>query len=103
MSEHLNERNFSEQLGTIFRVETSSSSLVELKLVEVQGASNGLPEVAGQERFALYFTGSNEQFLQQRSYSLRHQELGDLEIFLVPIAQDENGFRYEAVFNRLAS
>jgi hypothetical protein len=37
--------------------------------------------------------------LPQQIYSLRHEKMDEFEIFLVPISGDENGFRYEAVFN----
>lgn len=36
----------------------------------------------------------------QRVYALDHTVLGTLALFLVPIAPDDLGFRYEAVFNR---
>jgi hypothetical protein len=36
--------------------------------------------------------------LPQRIYRLEHAELDTLELFLVPIAQDASGTRYEAVF-----
>ena len=35
----------------------------------------------------------------QGTYALRHQALGVLEIFLVPIAQDGAGVQLEAVFS----
>jgi hypothetical protein len=34
-------------------------------------------------------------------YRMEHDVLGALDLFLVPIARDEDGFQYEAVFNRL--
>jgi hypothetical protein len=30
---------------------------------------------------------------------MRHEIIGEFDIFLVPISGDEKGFRYEAVFN----
>ncbi len=48
--------------------------------------------------FSLRFTGPREPPLEQRLYTLRHAELGELLLFLVPIAQDANGRTYEAVF-----
>lgn len=102
MLEDLNEEIFSQQLDTAFQVDVLPSQSVELKLVEIRGESNGLPKVAGQESFALYFTGPDSSFLPQRSYPMRHEQLGDLEIFLVPIAKEADGYRYEAIFNRLS-
>ncbi|MDX6508976.1 MAG: hypothetical protein QOG81_728, partial [Gaiellaceae bacterium] len=36
--------------------------------------------------------------LPQQIYRFDHDELGTLEIFIVPIGTDEGGVRYEAVF-----
>ena len=48
--------------------------------------------------FSLRFAGPAEPFLPQRTYTLQHETLGTLEIFLVPIGRTANGFIYEAVF-----
>jgi hypothetical protein len=40
--------------------------------------------------------------LEQATYVLKHAELGDLTLFLVPIAADETSRTHEAVFNRLS-
>ncbi len=48
--------------------------------------------------FSLHFSGPAEPFLPQRVYPMRHEKLGVLEIFLVPIARTAEGFTYEAVF-----
>jgi len=50
------------------------------------------------EPFLLLFSGPLEPFLEQHMYTLQHDELGMIEMFLVPVKQDENGYYYEAVF-----
>ena len=53
-----------------------------------------------QEGFTLLFCAPNRPALPQRIYSLEHETLGKIEMmFLVPVAEDENGRYYEAVFN----
>ncbi len=52
------------------------------------------------EIFSLTFKGPGDRLLPQRIYSLEHNELGKLDIFLVPISRDQGYFYYEAVFNR---
>jgi hypothetical protein len=37
--------------------------------------------------------------MPQRIYRLQHEELGQLELFLVPIGPDADGMCYEAVFS----
>jgi hypothetical protein len=46
------------------------------------------------------FRAPAEHRLPQGIYTLIHPELGELEIFLVPIRADKDGFYLEAVFNR---
>lgn len=48
--------------------------------------------------FSLLFRGPPEPILPQAIYALEHATLGVSEIFLVPLAPDADGTRYEAVF-----
>ncbi len=49
--------------------------------------------------FSLIFRSPGERrHAPQQIYTVRHPELGEIEIFLVPIGPDERGMRYEAVF-----
>jgi hypothetical protein len=54
-----------------------------------------------QEVFSLFFHGPPDPFVQQGTHRLRHGGLGELELFLVPVGQDKDGFQYEAAFNQL--
>jgi hypothetical protein len=49
----------------------------------------------------LIFRGAKEFVLEQRTYQLRHESLGEGAIFLAPISQDKEGILYEAAYNRL--
>ena len=98
MLEHLTIASLSEQLHTKFRLTVEPERVVELELVEVE-ARNDVP---GQtERFSAVFRGALDSFLPQRTYALEHDALGSFELFIVPIRKDEEGFYYEAIFNRL--
>jgi hypothetical protein len=91
---------FAPLLETTFRVRSDpSDDGIPLRLVELRplGRQPHAPRV---EPFALEFAGPAESALEQRIYSLEHETLGTIEIFLVPIGFDPaGGFRYEAVFN----
>lgn len=53
------------------------------------------------EQFSLLLKGPGNTFLPQQIYSLRHEILGELELFLVPVGQEADGsYQYEIVFNR---
>jgi len=86
--------DFRSQVTSTFRIEDTQ---MELKLVEVTERKL----TSNQEVFSLIFSGPGDHFLEQRLYNLSHEKLGEGSIFLVPVAQDANGYTYEAVFNRL--
>lgn len=54
-----------------------------------------------QEIFSLMFHGPAEPFVPQGMRRLRHDKLGELELFLVPVGKEKDGFEYQAVFNLL--
>lgn len=62
--------------------------------VEVAGAG----EEGARQPFALRFRVPVATVLPQQVFPLRHEQLGTLEIFLVPIGQDADSVSYEAVF-----
>ncbi len=70
---------------------SGSQAQFEAELVEVTEIAR---EPGGRAPFSLVFRGGPDPPLPQRIYRVEHDELGALEIFLVPIAPD----RYEAVF-----
>lgn len=97
MTATLTEAEFSKHVNTKFRV--TGENPIELELTEVKGYLSQANEQSGMERFSAFFNGPRQPFLRQRVYALEHDRMGAFELFLVPIAEDENGFRYEAVFN----
>ncbi|MFL6211690.1 MAG: DUF6916 family protein [Pyrinomonadaceae bacterium] len=99
MPEKLTEEDFARQLNSKFRVRAATPRPLELELVEVKSWRSGAAEQSGMERFSLFFTGPADIFLPQQSYTLEHEQLGVLDIFLVPVARTAEEMRYEAVFN----
>jgi|SRR5689334_7804135 len=97
MSSILTEAEFSKHVNTKFRVAVEPP--VELELIEVKGYMSKPDEESGMERFSAFFSGPRDRFLAQQTYSFEHDQMGDFALFLVPVKQDQNGFRYEAVFN----
>jgi len=98
MTGTLTEKEFSQHLNTKFQLKLDHQE-VELELVEVKGYLPQTNEQTGMERFSAFFDGPGNARLPQRLYSLEHEQMGEFEIFLVPISGNEKGFRYEAVFN----
>jgi hypothetical protein len=92
----LNAKIFAEHLHTRFKADLGAAGALELELAEVV-EHNPSPQV---ECFSLFFRGPGSPQMQQGMKKLAHTVLGELEIFLTPVARDENGFTYETVFNR---
>ena len=97
MLETLTREQFAQCLATTFQVVDEPDARFGLVLTDVSELKTG----HGQESFSLLFRGPGERFMPQAIHRLRHDRLGELDIFLVPVGRDENGFQYEAVFNRL--
>jgi hypothetical protein len=96
MAADLQHEEFVKHLNTKFRI-SGEASVIEGELTEV---SERLLSPR-QERFSLVFRAPNEVFLGQGQRAFAHDEMGNFELFLVPIGRDEAGTYYEAVFNRL--
>ena len=67
--------------------------LVEARALETRGAN---PVRAP---FSLLFRNAAAVLFPQKIYPMHHPRLGEVGIFLVPIAYEKAGFLYQAVFN----
>lgn len=94
----LTESEFKRHLNTKFLIEFEDRS-VELELVEVKPYRGNDPEETNMERFSAFFTGPPDIQLPQHTYPVKHPEMGENYIFLVPVNLRGQGQRYEAVFN----
>lgn len=96
MLETLTKEWWSEYLGGSFELLNDGCGTMAMVLAEVTGLGTG---ASGQrDPYSLVFRGPPAPVLPQRIYHLRHERMGDLELFLVPIGPDGEGMRYEAVF-----
>ncbi len=87
---------FAGRVGETFR---DGETGAELELVSVTDATEALRNVPEGQRapFSLLFRGP--QLLPQSIRALTHDGLGALDIFLVPVAQVDGGYEYQAVFS----
>jgi len=95
----LTEKEFSQHVNSKYRVNVDGAEPIELELVEVKEKESLPIEQKGLERFSIYFIGPANIYLPQATYRFTHERMGDFDLFLVPIAKEKLGFRYEAVFN----
>ncbi len=72
--------------------------ILPVKLTEAKRWGPDQPATVRQP-FNLTFRLEKSLRLPQGTYKLRHATLGEMEIFIVPIAMDQTGSIFEAVFN----
>lgn len=74
-----------------------NSAAYPLKLISVDRHSTSAT-VGEHETFSVLFRGDSNTVLAQQIYRIKHDTLGDMELFIVPVGPDEEGMCYEAVF-----
>ena len=97
MLESLHQESFAQLSDRRFHVPARDAAGFDLLLAAVSGQL----QTRRQEAFSLIFRGPAQPFLPQGTYHLQNEVLGELDLFLVPIGRREDGYEYEAVFNRL--
>jgi hypothetical protein len=108
MLDDLTYASFAPLEGEPFQVQLDADDTLELTLASAtllsaqRSGTAPSPSSRQGESFSLVFHGPRARFLPQATYQVTHARLGDFPLFLVPIGADEEHFRYEAVFNRLA-
>jgi hypothetical protein len=87
--------DFEGAAGSIFEIMDPGRDPLAIRLADVIL----LPERPGHRRpFSLRFEGPQSPVLAQAIHRIRHRDMGDLDIFIGPIASDGAGITYEAVF-----
>lgn len=97
MPEKLSYQTFAPHLKTPFIVR-DGDAFVRLELIEATEVRDN-PRM---EQFSIIFRGPQVPQLTQRIHLLEHDQLGKIEMFLVPIGSmfDAEGLCYQSVFNR---
>ena len=96
MLEKLTRASFEPHLNTTFRVVHDGEDTFDLELIEVEDKTpTGFPG----EQFSLLFKGHSDLMLLQQTCTLEHPVMGQVTLFLVPVDQRKDGYRYESIFN----
>jgi hypothetical protein len=95
MLDKVTKETFDPVKGGVFGLRHDGATIT-LELSAVLGTR--LKGAATREQFSLHFRGPTTPLLPQQIYRLQHQDIGVLDIFLVPIGRDATGMIYEAVF-----
>ena len=101
MLDKLTDEDFTSHLHQKFSVQIESMEPIELELVDV--VKLGEPRESARVRrqaFSIQFLGPvSNLYLQQHVYRIEHEQMGSLDLFLVPLGPENGRMRYEAVFN----
>jgi hypothetical protein len=104
MDEPLTNESFAPHVGERFEIVPADGEAFEAVLASSDETTYGEREqwLASIDRvpFSLVFHAPGGELLPQQTFTLRHPELGELAIFLVPLGPASDGtVAYEAVFS----
>jgi hypothetical protein len=91
--------DFSDKVGGIFVIRDDGVPDIALTLKQADPLNPAFGMKGVRPPFSLIFLAAEPSVLPQRLYRLEHERLGAVTIFLVPIAKDAEGVRYQATFN----
>jgi len=96
--------DFAPHVNEMFHVSGASTGPFDMELTEVSvigRAAGASGATAGRQPFSLVFMGPGQSVLPQGICEIAHEQLGTLNIFLVPLGPDNDGkgMRYEAIFS----
>ena len=99
MNGTLTSATFTPHVGEKFEVTAADGATFEAILTSCDETSYGSPEQwldqVDRVPFSLVFNAPGGELLPQQIFTLRHPEIGELEVFLVPLGPGV----YEAVFS----
>ncbi len=90
--------HFASCVGSGFEIEIGASAMT-LTLAEARPLPEAKQPGLRRQPFSLMFRSSSQVVLPQKLYSLRNAALGQVAIFLVPVARDRQGIVYQAIFS----
>lgn len=96
MSEFVSREDFEKTMNTGYTAYFNEGVATPLTLIEITETRIR----RDYENFSLIFRGPVNGPLRQLTLDVEHPDLGMLCMSLVPVAQDNDGLQYEAVFNR---
>lgn len=90
--------DFAPHLNSTFTASLNDGN-TEFVLVEARPLPQPPRVDAWRVPFSLLFRSGAAVLFPQQTYMVRHSTIGEFALFMVPIAQERDGFIYQAVFN----
>ncbi len=88
---------FSDKVGQVWTLDEPDAPPIPVTLIEVQPLKNYAK--LKREPFSLLFTTIGNFVLPQRIYGFKHETLGAMSLFLVPVGREGDVTTYQSIFN----
>lgn len=98
MLDKLTSKDFLPYLNQKFLIYFEGNPL-ETELIEVEDLSTGGIRTDTRQPFSLVFKCPKEAPSVQNTYTVEHDKLGKLDLFMVPIGMKEECLLFQSVFN----
>jgi hypothetical protein len=95
----LNKQLFDSMLNENFEITFNQEETTLCTLIEVKELNTANQNSETVQAYSLLFSSSDATVCNQGSYLIRSDKLNETYIFLVPVSANEQGVKYEAVFN----
>ncbi len=98
MLDRLTHEDFEGRIGQAFEAtaaEGDRTLTLTLRRVDMLPRPEG---DTGRAPFSLEFVDAAPEPVEQQTVEVRHEELGEFPLFVVPLGPGPDGMRYEAVF-----
>jgi hypothetical protein len=104
MAIELVSETFAPHVGETFEVTPQVGEPFEVVLSSCDetayGDHDALREELGRIPFSLVFHAADrDRFWPQQTFVLRHPQLGEIGLFMVPLGPDDRGMQYQAVIS----
>ncbi len=96
--EKLTKEDFSKCLNQKFLIYVNEQEPVETELIEVRGLTAPDASLDLRQPFSVIFRGPKDVQLQQGTFTVANETLGEIGIFLVTLGPGDEGMRHESVF-----
>ena len=99
--------DFTNRIGETFQATPQEGEPFELELRRADPSRYSDDEARGdkgkgdgpqRDGFSIEFHSRLPHHTPQQTVQMRHEQLGEFELFIVPLGPDAEGHRYEAVF-----
>lgn len=90
-------KQFEQHAKDLFQISFYEGQSIACRIEEVK---TGLqPKNTTQNgQFSVVFACDNKEVFEQGVYKILHEQMGEFDLFLVPVFGDDQGVHYEAVF-----